>query len=315
MHLNADILGEYSMYLQDNNIPQGTHHYCNVGNPKAQIAKDDITPSSYTPLFDAPVEPLCNADTQYSPLSGVQHMSGFGVKHPLATTESQAAQNLYNRVNYNYNWDENGKKKFLVYPTEAYSKSLVEKVIKSYRILVAAKKIAPINNMKDTTHFNNVVNKVADYTKDVSIAVTSHLLKELFYAVRSSKDISEEILSPGFRDNPTPEQLASWNTEQARIELNQEQEDFDKKKEDCGFFCKIGNGAADFVGAAGTTAKIISIGVPVVLITGVAGLLYVVGKKIMQVDSNNVVNQYSATSRVAAKSAGVAAEGYLKSKY
>ncbi|WP_276978365.1 hypothetical protein, partial [Flavobacterium filum] len=162
--------------MQDNNIPKGTHHYCNVGSQYAQIAKNDITPSSYTPLFDAPVAPLCNADTQYSPLSGVQHMSGFGVKHPLATTESQAAQNLYNRVNYNYNWDENGKKKFLIYPTEAYSKSLVEKVIKSYRILVAAKKIAPINNMKDTTHFNNVVNRVADYTKDVSVAVTSYLL-------------------------------------------------------------------------------------------------------------------------------------------
>lgn len=251
---------------------------------------------------------------QYIPpgLAGITHIIGFGKRYPLATTESEAIQNLYNRINYNANWDANGDKKFIVYPTEIMSHSLVSKIVKAYRELVGTQKISSLNNINDKQQFNTITSKVADYAK-VGLSTVTQVMTDFYYSVRSTKDISEEMLSPGFRTNPTAEQAASWRTQQEKAELIKKEEDL--KNQDCGFFCKITNSAAGVVGAGETATKIMAIGIPTVMVGGVAGIIYVIARKVMSLDVNKAVSEQGKTNRAVAGSAGKAAEGYLKSKY
>lgn len=235
-------------------------------------------------------------------LAGITHITGFGKRYPIAVTESEAAQNLYNRINYNANWDENGAKKFTVYPTEVMSLPLVTKVLKKYRELVGTSKIRSINSISDKATFNEAVKQVAPQTK-VAVSVVTTILTELFYSVRSTNDISEEILSPGFQKNPTPEQAASWRNEQNKRELVKKEDELNNSKENCGFFCKISTSISDTIGAGATGYKVIAVGVPLVLISAGAWILYGIGRKVLQFDSNEGFRQQQQTNRIAAKAA------------
>ncbi len=236
-------------------------------------------------------------------LAGITHINGFGKRYPIAVTEDEASQNLYNRINHNANWDQDGKKKFTLYPTEVMSLPLVRKVLKKYRELVGTGTMKSINNINDKTVFNFAVEQVALQTK-VSVSVVTTILRELFYSVRTTNDISEEILSPGFKKAPTPEQSQSWANEQKKAELVKKEDDLNKQadEQDCGFFCKISNSISDVVGAGATGYKVIAIGVPVVIVGTGAWILYAIGRKVMQFDINKGFREQQRTNRAVAPS-------------
>lgn len=236
-------------------------------------------------------------------LAGITHIAGFGKRYPIAVTESEAAQNLYNRINHNANYDQDGKKKFTLYPTEVMSLPLVTKVLKKYRELVGTGTMKSINNVNDKPVFDNAVMQVATQTK-VGVSVVTTILRELFYSVRSSSDISEEILSPGFKKSPTPEQSQSWANEQKKAELLKKEDDLEKKddEQNCGFFCKISNSISGAVNAGATGYKVIAIGVPVVLVGTGAWILYTIGRKVLQFDINKGFREQQRTNRAVAPS-------------
>lgn len=267
MHLNADILGEYLMYLQDNNIPKGTHHYCNVGSQYAQIAKNDVTPSSYTPLFDAPVEPLCAsplADSlpeNYNKFS--TECSRFDAGTLTVFAESDRQRNYYTRsictIHKIVNKDANIKAKNW-FDREYYSINFVASVIDTYvtgaRTYYKSIDVAPkIPFYGDNTQNNKVV---AQYIiKQLTNKYTLNDLQEgrveaVLYAMKlgANNDVVHPAVYRPIKEN------VEQNSPGAESYLKNQNENENKECTYFGVdFCKIGNGVKYTIyGIAGVAA-------------------------------------------------------------
>lgn len=233
-------------------------------------------------------------------MSGITDVFGFGETFPFANTEAKAVQNLYVRLNYNYNHDEYGTKKYKVYPTEAYSKTLVGKTVKEYRIRAGAGSCLTTANINAEAG-KQIIRQVATAT-GASEPVTSQILRELYYATRDGNtgSISEEVLCPGWQKNPTSDQVANYNN-QKKLE-----EEAAKNLQECGFFCRIGNSAADLVGAPATAAKLFSVAIPVSATFVVCGLAFIIFKKMNEVDTNQAIKEQHRTTRAVAPATAAA---------
>jgi len=212
---------------------------------------------------------------------------------------------VYARSNYNLN-----KKASNVVQREYLTGAIVGTIIDAYR-RTRANGTSSGYNPRNTSNFEITIKAVqtqlgryAPSRDDIKIVLT-----EFYDAIFGQP---QQIPPSWYTAGTTYEALT--DKEKSALQANAKtaaQSGADQqgapKEEQCGIFCTIGNSIkgvfnlpAVLASGVSTTAKIMAVAVPVVLIGGTVGVLYVVGKKVLQLDANKTVETAGniAASRV-----------------
>jgi hypothetical protein len=222
----------------------------------------------------------------------------FGWQAPeYGTTWNDAVQIVYARTNHNYNARQGSS-----YQTEYVTKSDVGSVMDAWIKLRSSNKVSDFNPASSETLRNAALsaqNQIGSSRAPQREKVEA-ILRELFNAVNGNPQaVAAHFLYPEGAQN-LPERAA---TAHQRTSATNQQATTAKaaEEDDCGIFCTIKKTIknifaipGEMAGAATTSARIMSIAVPVVLITAAGVLIYIVGRKVLQLDSNKALDSYAS---------------------
>lgn len=199
-------------------------------------------------------------------------------------------QITYARTNYSWNKAQANKVQ-----REYVTKSEVGAIIDAYR-KTRANNTSTGYNPADNTTFSQTIAAVQTQLGKTSppkdkVAAT---LRQFYYGVFGDP---QQIPPAWYTAGQAYETLSE--SQKAALAANRKSAEDAKAKEEqeCGIFCSIKRSVAnvfslpgDLASGVGTAGKIMSIAVPTILIGGTVWVLWVLGRKVLELDSTEVVS-------------------------
>jgi len=247
--------------------------------------------------------PSPSGETNLSGLPETAFTLRFGSAPPYADTLEKAVQLVYVRSNYNRN-TTNNRGSLPGFPTEYYSKGLVQDVMDQYRRFSGTGTAAHLTTVTISTPaaadtYGQVTTALMPRYPGASVEVTRAILRDWFYATIDGKS-KPSLLLPAAQRYPTPGALAMLALEDEQRKVQEQKAELEKET----FFGRIGaavtnlfSAPGELASAATTTAKVAGIGVAVIGV-GALGLIgWAVAGKIKQFDVNRAYGESQRTAR------------------
>lgn len=206
-------------------------------------------------------------------LSGVVENVLWGDAPRSAKTQSEAIQLVYVRANWNYNYDSSGKKRFAVKPTTAYSKELVERVIKAYTEYAYSFPAMAMDNWSKAGSTREVATQYVAAKTKTSNTVTQIILNEL-YATYADGTTNLDVVAPRAISEPTAEQKRALAIDKQRQELDAQKAKTELEETNKGLFYRFTNSIMNTWEVGLTTARAVVFVVVVAVVVAVLFALY-----------------------------------------
>ncbi|MBU3720574.1 MAG: hypothetical protein FGM22_07410 [Burkholderiaceae bacterium] len=205
-------------------------------------------------------------------------------------------QIVYARVNYAYNQAQKTTAQ-----REYVTKSDVGLVIDAYR-KARIKGVAPNYNPANSATYTQAVTAVQNQLGLYALVKdkTAAILKQFYYGVFGNpQQIGPGWFTAGtsFKEMTESQRDALAANAKSAAAAQADAAEAGKQAEDCGIFCTIKNSfknllalPGNLASGVGTTASIMSVAVPVVIVGGTVWGLWVLGRKVLELNSTEVAS-------------------------